>query len=331
MTTHINTGTAVSVITTVYNEEQYVAEAVQSILAQSFGDFEYIIIDDGSTDESVTLLERFSREDERIRLVRRPHIGRTRALNEALALARARFIAVMDANDMALPTRLAEQVRFLLEHSGTVCVGSQYETIDGDGRSIDRPRWPSDAPSIRQLLLAGRCAICHVTSMTRRRAVLAAGGYDNSSPAGHDFGLFLRLLDFGELCNLSSCLMRVRVKETGISPEHRPLQKRKQLDALEPVWKRLERAGNPEPSPAVKRRVVLKVVDHYIWAGDRLGAVRTVLRYAHRLSRGDLLREGLRCALPSRVFKALRYRVQGLARGPAAVDRRSSMQGDGCE
>ena len=113
----------ISVLMPVYNAERFVAEAVQSILSQTFGDFEFIIIDDGSSDGSLEILRRFERADSRIRLSSRPNTGYTVALNEMLAMASGQFVARMDADDVAMPQRLQKQVDYLCAHPNCVVVG----------------------------------------------------------------------------------------------------------------------------------------------------------------------------------------------------------------
>ena len=127
---------SVSICMPVYNTKRYVAEAVESILAQTFGDFEFIIIDDGSTDGSRAILERYAKQDDRIRLISRPNTGIVGARNEALGLARGELIAVMDSDDVALPERFEVQVAYLREHPECVVVGSRALIIDPDGCAL---------------------------------------------------------------------------------------------------------------------------------------------------------------------------------------------------
>ncbi len=115
------TGTPkVSVLMPVYNAGRHVAEATRSILARTFGDFEFLIVDDGSTDRSRSILERFAAEDPRIRLVSRPNTGYLVALDQMLGRARGELVARMDADDVALPDRFARQVRHLDAHADCV-------------------------------------------------------------------------------------------------------------------------------------------------------------------------------------------------------------------
>ena len=126
----------VSVALPVHNCERYVAEAIESILAQTFTDFEFLIVDDGSTDGTLPILNRFAARDSRIRVISRPNTGIVGALNEILGLARADLVARMDADDVALPVRFERQVRYLDEHPECVMVGSRVTIIDPDGDAL---------------------------------------------------------------------------------------------------------------------------------------------------------------------------------------------------
>src|SRR5438067_12011849 len=117
---------AISVIMSVYNAEAFLEAAVQSVLMQSFSDFEFIIIDDGSTDRSNQILQDYARKDNRVRLISRPNKGLTASLNEGLKLARGEFIARMDADDVAAPDRFKIQVEYLRDHPEVSVRGSAY-------------------------------------------------------------------------------------------------------------------------------------------------------------------------------------------------------------
>src|SRR5579859_2675921 len=130
------TSPLVSVAMPVYNAQRYLAQAVDSILAQSFKDFEFIIIDDGSTDSSTEILRKYEAADPRIRLFSRPNTGLTIALNEALGYARGRYLARMDSDDVSLPRRLEKQVAFMEDHPDHVAVGCRVVLIDPDAELL---------------------------------------------------------------------------------------------------------------------------------------------------------------------------------------------------
>ena len=114
----------------VYNAAHYVAGAVESILGQTFREFEFVIVDDGSIDGSTQILKRFAERDSRIRLIRRENRGLVASLNEGIEAARGEFIARMDADDIALPERLARQLESLRCNHDVVAVGTQVQRID---------------------------------------------------------------------------------------------------------------------------------------------------------------------------------------------------------
>ncbi|HXE55221.1 MAG TPA: glycosyltransferase family A protein, partial [Tepidisphaeraceae bacterium] len=122
----------ISVLMPVYNVERFVASAIDSILSQTFGDFELIITDDGSKDATPAIVQTYAARDSRVRLSQQPNAGITITLNRQIALARGPFLARMDGDDISLPTRFEKQLRFLQEHADHVLVGCQCLLIDPD-------------------------------------------------------------------------------------------------------------------------------------------------------------------------------------------------------
>jgi len=202
---------AVSVILPFRNAEAYLAEAVESILAQDFVDFELLAIDDGSQDTSVGIIEAIARRDPRVRLLRAGGGGLPAALNAGIREARGRFIARMDGDDVALPQRFGLQVAALERNPRLLVVGSAVEQIDRAGRLIDVAWFPSAPETIRVVLSSGRCCLCHPATMIRRDALLEVGGYRTSVPLTEDFDLWLRLSRMGDLANLDHRLLRYRL------------------------------------------------------------------------------------------------------------------------
>ena len=201
----------ISVFMPVYNARRYVGAAVESILAQSYSDFEFIIIDDGSTDGSPVLLQHYAREDSRIRLISRPNRGIAATRNEGIAAATTPLIALLDADDMALPERLARQLAYMQHHPKVVAVGSQALLIDADGSPICH--WSGTRYShedIDRELMAGGWPIVNSTHMMRTEAVRAVGGYRNYQTS-EDHDLYLRLGEIGRLANLPETLVQYRV------------------------------------------------------------------------------------------------------------------------
>jgi glycosyltransferase involved in cell wall biosynthesis len=181
----------VSVALPVHNCERYVAEAIESILAQTFTDFEFLIVDDGSTDGSLAILQRYAARDQRIQLVSRPNTGYLVALNEMLARARGEYVARMDADDIALPERFDHQIRYLEDHPECVMVGSRVTLIDPDGAPIMVMGEALTHEEIdNALMMAQGQLVYHPVVMFRRQVVLDLGGYRPEYYTTEDLDLF---------------------------------------------------------------------------------------------------------------------------------------------
>nr|WP_255551239.1 glycosyltransferase [Granulicella sp. dw_53] len=193
----------------VFNGGRFLSEAVESVLSQSFDEFEFIIIDDGSDDESLALLDRYRSQDSRIRLFAQSNRGLVESLNRGCDLARGRYIARMDADDVALLDRLKVQVEFLESHPEISLVGGAVEFIDADGKALLTARHPESDFSIKRQL-SDCTAFWHPTVLYTKDAFLFAGGYRNI-PDAEDYDLWLRMADHFELANLKQVVLRYRV------------------------------------------------------------------------------------------------------------------------
>lgn len=194
---------AVSVLMPVYNSGRYVEAAVRSILAQTFRDFELVIVDDGSDDTSPAVLEMLAREDRRIRLYQQPNQGLSRTRNRLVSLAESRLVAFMDSDDIATPERLEHQVAFLHQHPECVAVGSSVLLVCEEGIPIGVCELPLTHDQIEQgLLNADGGAICQSSIVMRRDAIVAVGGYNARYHIGEDLDLVLRLARHGRLANV---------------------------------------------------------------------------------------------------------------------------------
>jgi glycosyltransferase involved in cell wall biosynthesis len=197
--------TRLSVLMPVRNGERHLAEAVESVIAQTFGDLELVALDDASTDGTSVLLRRFAERDERVRVVRLERWGGLApALQRLTQEARGELLARMDADDVALPDRLARQVAFLDAHPGIAVVGGAAIEIDSQGRELRVVRYPADPA--REL--GRRNTIAHPTVVMRRAAVEEVGGYRNIPV--EDYDLWLRLSERHGLANLREPVLRYR-------------------------------------------------------------------------------------------------------------------------
>ena len=200
----------VSVIMSVYNGAAFLSEAVESMLKQTFRDFEFIIVDDGSTDESRVILEEIAAVDARLSVIVQPNRGLVDALNRAIHVARGKFIARMDADDVAIATRLEKQLHFMNQNPSVAVVGGAVEIIDARGVSVGRLTFPRVDAQIRRELESGGCPLCHPTVLMRTDAVRATGGYRPVVVDAEDYDLWLRLADKYHIGNLSDIVLKYR-------------------------------------------------------------------------------------------------------------------------
>lgn len=240
----------ISVILPVYNAEKYVREAVESVLAQTFSNFELIVINDGSTDGSGAILRDLAANDHRIMLVERPNRGLVSTLNEGIELARAEIIARMDADDIALPERFAEQYRRMSEAPNLGVLGSFTVLIDAEGKTIRQGDYPVSEGDVSAFLEAG-CPFAHPSVFMRKEAALAAGGYRRAFSHAEDYDLWLRIHEAGyALGNIPKPLLKYRVHDTNVSLVHREQQELATVIAK--LCHRMRVAKLPDPSQDVE-------------------------------------------------------------------------------
>lgn len=203
------TSPAVTVFIPVYNREAYVGAAIDSILAQTFQDFELLLIDDGSTDRSVEILRSY--DDPRVRVVcNERNLGIPHTRNRGLELARGEYIALLDSDDVARPDRLRQQTTFLDRHPDYVQVGGWKQDLDRNGRVLKKiKRQPTHAADIHTQLLF-RCSVSNTTIMART-ATLQAYRYRPSFPRCQDYDLHVRLATHHKIVNLPRVLTYARV------------------------------------------------------------------------------------------------------------------------
>lgn len=202
---------AASVILPVYNAGRYLETAIESVLGQTFTDFELLLLNDGSTDGSPAVLERWVAKDPRCTLHSWPNRGLIATLNEGIRLARADILLRMDADDLCAPQRFEAQMAYLHRHPDCVAVGTRVRLIDPEGMPICTFAEDTGHVAIDAAHLAGRGgAIVHPATAMRKTAVAAVGGYRDEFPHAEDIDLFLRLAEVGQLANVPEILLDYR-------------------------------------------------------------------------------------------------------------------------
>lgn len=200
----------VSVLMTVYNAGPYLSKSIESLIAQSFCDWELIAVEDGSSDDSAATLALYA-DDPRIRpFFLTSNIGRTPALRYAFSQARGEYIAVLDADDIACPERLRKQVDHLDSHRETVLLGTWADYIDAHDAVVGKCTPPTDSAGLVRGM-ASENPILHSSAMYRAEVASEVGGYPEHRLYNQDYGLWLRLVARGSLAMLPECLTHIRV------------------------------------------------------------------------------------------------------------------------
>jgi len=241
----------VSVVMSVFNGERFLREAVESILNQSFRDFEFVIIDDGSKDASASILGEYERCDPRVRVYHQQNRGLVESLIRGCALAQGKYIARMDADDVAVRDRLMWQVEFMESNPGVGILGGLVEFIDAAGSRGHPVRYPLRDAEIQQALLLRRPSFCHPALVLRKEVLVSVGGYRKLFvEAAEDYDLWLRLAEQCELANLGTVILSYRIHPNQLT--HLDLDRRVVCGLAAQAAASLRRKGMPDPLNSVK-------------------------------------------------------------------------------
>jgi glycosyltransferase involved in cell wall biosynthesis len=223
--------TKLTVVMPVYNGEKYLSESIESILSQTFTDFEFLIIDDGSSDKTVEIIKSF--DDNRIVFLQNAaNLGLSKSLNIGIHQSHGNYIARQDADDISLPTRLEKQFKYLENHPKVGVIGTTTEWIDEKGDHLLFWSRPTDNISIQESLIY-TCNIIHGSTMYRRQAVEEIGLYNSKLRTGQDYDLWLRLSEFWDIECLPEILYKHRRHSLMSSSVHNQQQAKNAASALD--------------------------------------------------------------------------------------------------
>jgi glycosyltransferase involved in cell wall biosynthesis len=208
----------ISVVMPVFNAEKFLAYAIESILNQTYPDFEFIIIDDGSTDDSLEIINKYEKQDDRIKvIINNGNIGLAKSLNKGIELAKGKYIARMDADDISLPERFEKQISFLENNPSIGVLGTSFKLIDGKNivqRKIDVF---SDSHLIRWGMFF-KCQMAHPSVMMRNSIFKDLGiRYEESLSSASDYDLWFQILSHYDMANLSTSYFLYRIHKNRIS------------------------------------------------------------------------------------------------------------------
>ncbi len=234
----------VSVTMVVCNVERFLSEAIESILCQTFTNFEFVIVDFGSTDNSKTIISRYAAKDRRLRFYEIPHCGLAEARNAASSLGRGKYIAVMDADDVALPGRLSAEVDFMEKHPDAGVVGGATEWIDASGTGWGIHECPTEDQEIRSALPLYH-PFFHPALLMRREAFELTGGYRSAFAPAEDYDLTMRMSELYKCANLKQVVLKYRIHTYQLSLQKRSKQTFGKLAARASALSRAR--GGPDP------------------------------------------------------------------------------------
>jgi glycosyltransferase involved in cell wall biosynthesis len=209
----------ITVLMPVYNAEKYLREAMDSILTQTFMDFEFLIVNDGSTDGTEEIIQSYN--DSRIHLITQPNGGVSAALNTGLAAAKGKYIARFDADDISMPDRLERQYRFITTHPGYVMVGSDAEYVDKNGTYVFTFSSPGHTDEEIRNCIYDKNPFIHSAVLYAKDAVLSCGGYDKGAHIFEDHLLWVRLIRVGRVFNETATLVKVRLNPESVTTDER--------------------------------------------------------------------------------------------------------------
>jgi len=274
----------VSVVMTVFNGERLLREAVESVLGQSFPDFEFVIVDDGSTDSAPSLLDYYAAIDPRVRVWHQENKGLVKSLSRGCALAEGKYIARMDADDLTVKDRLMWQVEYMEANPEVGVLGGAMQVMDDAGKPLAIWQYPSQSGQIKDALLRHRRSIAHATVVMRKEVFVSVGGYRSIFTGAEDYDLWLRMAERCELANLQAVLYKYRLHPD--QKFYRNVQRQVSCGLAAQAAALIRRNGLPDPLNSVKE--ITPAVLAALGITEMAVEKRVIARYRDRII---LLRE----------------------------------------
>ncbi|MGB6199058.1 MAG: glycosyltransferase family A protein [Candidatus Acidiferrales bacterium] len=239
----------VSVVLVICNVDRFLVESIESVLAQTRPNFEFIIVDFGSTDNSKVIASSYARKDSRIKFYEIPHCGLAAARNAGCFLARGKYIAIQDADDVSLPHRLDAGIDFMEANPGVGVVGGAVQWIDAAGRPLETYSHPLENSEI-QAALRTRCPLWQPTVLIRRDVFNIVEGYRAAFSPAEDYDLWIRISERWQLANLKDVVLQYRIHPQQVSMRKQREQTLGVLAARASA--ELRRNGRPDPFGSVE-------------------------------------------------------------------------------
>ncbi len=277
------TSPAISVVMCVYNGARFLREAIESILDQSFTDFEFIIINDGSTDNTASILDSYANRDARVHVYSQENRGLTDSLNFGCSLAKGQFVARMDADDIAIKDRFISQIEFMDMHPDVGLLGGAFELIDASGKTLCTAVNPLEDREIREALQDGSVFL-HPSVLMRKKALDLVGGYRKVLHA-EDYDLWLRMSEQMRVANLQEVILKYRVHPEQISVSK--CREQALWTGAAQIAAQFRRKGKPDPLNSIVEMNSSVLAELGLSESDQqTNIARGYLRCARNLYRG---------------------------------------------
>lgn len=283
---------AVTVAMSVFNGERFLAAAIESVLGQSCGQFEFLILDDGSSDSSRAICEGYAARDSRIRVIARENRGLVASLNQLLDEAQAPLVARMDADDICMPDRFERQLAFLTARPDHGVIGSLTTDIDEQGQPypLTTAEHPLTHEEFLERIESSGPLLAHPTVMYRRAVVREAGSYHAAFQHCEDYDLWLRLAHRTRIANLPQRLLRYRHYSGQVSNRHALEQ---QIGvAVSHIAYRERQAGRPDPTEHLAVLPPIEQLDSLFGRSGVAAEVRGRVARALLYSRSEMTGKG---------------------------------------
>lgn len=269
----------ISVVLSTYNEEKYIAKSIQSILDQTYPYFEFIIVNDGSTDSTLQIVKSFT--DPRIVLIDKPNSGLPDSLNKGIESAKYDWIARMDGDDIATPDRFERQVSYIKDDSGVI--GGQFISINEMGNPISGKvsNKPLTYAKCRYALLFGMSPLAHPTVLVKKELLIKYGGYDVNFRAAQDVELWSRLVPFVKIINIPDQILYYRQHTNNITNKRKDLQRKLAFLGFMKYVLKLRRPLTSEEfnrfeQVLSKKSLIQRNDKYYLWSHETNGHMRVV-------------------------------------------------------
>ena len=269
----------ISVVLSTYNEEKYIAKSIQSILDQTYPYFEFIIVNDGSTDSTLQIVKSFS--DPRIVVIDKPNSGLPDSLNKGIESAKYDWIARMDGDDIATPDRFERQVSYIKDDSGVI--GGQFISINEMGNPISGKvsNKPLTYAKCRYALLFGMSPLAHPTVLVKKELLIKYGGYDVNFRAAQDVELWSRLVPFVKIINIPDQILYYRQHTNNITNKRKDLQRKLAFLGFMKYVLKLRRPLTSEEfnrfeQVLSKKSLIQRNDKYYLWSHETNGHMRVV-------------------------------------------------------